>query len=417
MSSNTASTALTKCIACGSSDLWKYLDLGAQPPSNDFPTMEAMHEERRYPLSVQLCRSCGLSQLTHLVPSSEIFSDYAYLASSSKPLREHYAVMVYDILKRFTPPEGSICLDVGANDGITLSAYPSGKFRTVGIEPSSAGKVAREKGFAIIDRFLDHEAVELLKEQYGQAHIITATNVLAHIPNLPKAVECVQACLHENGVFVAEFPYYIDTMEQLYFDTIYHEHVSYLTLTPLVKVLNKAGLRLFDAARVAFGASGPALRIYCCLAESPYQMTDGLKTLLDEEEAWGITRETQYKKFSSNVFSVKTELVRVIDCLIRKGQNVGVMSAPAKGNTLLNFCGLDRSKLVAVAENNARKIGHVTPGSHIPIVDDETFLAMKIDYALLLSWNYADFFLHHSEFAKRGGKFIIPLPQPHIVPT
>ncbi len=417
MSSNPALTALGACIACGSSHLWKYLDLGDHPPSNDFPKAETLQEEKRYPLGVQLCRDCGLSQLTHVVPSSEIFDDYAYLASSSKPLRAHYAGMVADILTRFVPPDGALCLDIGANDGITLSAYPSGRFRAVGIEPSNAGKVAVEKGFTIIDRFLDHETVGILGSKYGKAHIITATNVMAHIPDLPGAVKCIKACLHEDGVFVAEFPYLIDTMEQLYFDTIYHEHVSYLTLTPLVKVFDRAGLRLFDAQRVDFGASGPAIRIYGCLAASHRQVTDDLNTLLAEEGAWGIAHEAQYNKFSGKVLEMKAELVRVIDDLRENGKSVGVMSAPAKGNTLLNYCGLDHAKLVAVAENNARKIGRVTPGSHIPIVDDETFLSMNVDYALLLSWNYADYFVQHSDFAKRGGKFIIPLPSPHIRPN
>ena len=416
MSSMNTPSALNACIACGSSELWLYLDLGYHPPSNDFLTRAALHQERKYPLGVQLCRACGLSQLTHLVPPSEIFSDYAYLASSSRPLTQHYNRMIADILERFSPPPGAVCVDIGANDGITLAAYPSGRYRVLGIEPSSAARAAREKGFTIINRFIDDEAAASVLKNYGAAHVITATNVLAHIPDLPQALACVQACLHAEGVFVAEFPYYIDTMEGLYFDTIYHEHVSYLTLTPLMKMLNGAGLKLFDAVRIEFGASGPALRIFCCHASDARRITDGLKKLLDEERTWGVTETEPYEHFARKVSKVKTELCGLIEHLLTRGHRIGVMSAPAKGNTLLNYCALDHSELIAVAENNERKIGRLTPGSHIPIVSDKDFLGMSIEYALLLSWNYADYFLQHSEFAKRGGKFIIPLPAPHISP-
>ena len=404
------------CRICGGTALEPYLDLGNQPPSNSFVTPAEAAREQSFPLAIALCRGCGLSQLSDVVSAEDIFDEYLYLSSTSKALLRHYSGMVADILARFSPDDGALMVDVGCNDGVLLKGYPKGRYRLLGIEPSSAGKFAREAGFDVEDAFFDEHTARRLEKSRGAAAVITATNVFAHVDDIASFARGVVALLATDGVYVTEFPYLCDMVEGLYFDTIYHEHLSYLALTPLKRLFDDVGLRAFRVERAAIGASGPALRLFVCRADAPYPVEDSVNAMLRDEKAWGIADPARYLEFAHRVDAVKKSIRDTVTGLNRKGLKVGAYCAPAKGNTLLNYVGLGPKDIVAVSDTNKLKIGRLTPGSHIPIIGEQAFFDAGITHALLLAWNYLDFFLDNAEFIKRGGKFIVPLPEPKIVP-
>jgi hypothetical protein len=405
-----------RCRFCGGTDLEPYLDLGSQPPSNSFLAAADVAQEQAFPLSVHLCRGCGLSQLVDVVHAEDIFDEYAYLSTSSKALCDYYQTLVSSLLARLEPSPGALVADVGANDGIMLDRYPKGVYRAVGVEPSSAGEVARAKGHVIEQAFFGRETAKRLRGEHGPVSIVTATNVLAHVDDTHDFAAGFAEWLADDGVAVFEFPYILDTIEQTLFDTVYHEHLGYLGLTPLTFLFAKVGLRAWRVERTSFGASGPALRLFACRESSP-RPTDGtVVAMLEAERVWGIREAHPYRDFAARVESVLSELRRLVAELRASGKRVGAYTAPAKGNTLLNSARFTAREIELVAENNERKIGKLTPGSHIPIVSDEEFLRRKPDVALLLSWNYADFFLRQSPYVHAGGKFLVPLPHPVLRP-
>lgn len=407
---------VTSCRICGDKALVEYLDLGDQPPSNSFIDPGQTTDEQSFPLKVALCRTCGLSQLSDVVSAADIFDDYLYLASTSKALCDHYAGLVAAALERFGFADGSLMVDIGCNDGIMLKGYPDDRFELLGVEPSSAGAYAREAGFEVDAAFFDRDTGERLRDSHGPASIITATNVFAHVDDIQSFASGIQALLADDGVYISEFPYLGDMLEQCYFDTIYHEHLSYLALTPLTRLFADTGLRAFRVERTDVGASGPALRLFVCRTDAPHQTDDTVADMLADEKSWGVTELPRYKEFADRVAAVKEELLTRIAELKEGGHIVGAYCAPAKGNTLLNYLGLTADDIVAVSDNNDLKIGKLTPGTHITVVNDQEFLESGVDYALLLAWNYADFFLANAEYVKQGGKFIVPLPEPVIRP-
>jgi len=404
------------CRICGGSDLVRYLSLGDQPPSNSFITDAEITSEQRFPLDVYLCTGCGLSQLLDIVSSEDIFDDYAYLSSTSRALCQHYQGMIDSVLADLRPPAGSLVVDIGCNDGITLNCYPQDTYRILGIEPSSAGQYAKERGFEVIERFFSEDCGRDVAGSHGKAKIVTATNVFAHVDDIAGFAAGVRELLDDDGVFIIEFPYLIDMIEALYFDTIYHEHLSYLSIAPLDVLFVKTGLRAFHVERTEVGASGPALRLFVCQADAPHAERETISALRAAETAWGVTGIKAYEQFAERVKKTGDDLVAMMQSLRADGAKIAAYGAPAKGNTLLNYIKADTSLIGVVAENNALKIGKVTPGTHLPIVSDEDFLAGGYTHALLLAWNYLDFFLEKSPFIQSGGKFIVPVPKPVIRP-
>jgi predicted TPR repeat methyltransferase len=268
------------CRACGGSALTEYLDLGAQPPSNSFPTPAEAPTEQRFPLRVALCTDCGMSQLRDVVASEDIFDDYAYLSSTSGALRRHYQGMVDALLADYAPADGAVIGDIGCNDGITLKCYPAGRYALVGIDPSSAGAYAREAGFDVVEAFFDEALGTKLAAERGPAALITATNVVAHVDDIASLFAGVRNWLAADGVFVAEFPYLLETVDHLYFDTIYHEHLSYLALTPLAALFDRIGLKAIAVSQQEIGASGPAIRLAVARADSPRPVDDSIPAIV-----------------------------------------------------------------------------------------------------------------------------------------
>ena len=404
------------CRICENKNLINYLNLGNQPPSNSFIEEKNLVNEQFFPLTVQLCEKCGLSQLNTIVSSSDIFDEYLYLSSTSKALVNHYGTMAQKIINKFEPEQNSLIVDIGCNDGITLKHYPKNRFKLLGIEPSSSAEFATKLGFNVEKEFFSEKFSKNLIAKYGKASIITATNVFAHVDNIKDFVSGISSFLKEDGVFIIEFPYLKNMLDQNFFDVIYHEHLSYLSISPLKYLFLLFNLKIFDIDSVKVGASGPGLRVYVSHINSKFKTEDIVNEYLEIENKSNYKEINIYKDFADRVFAIKNKIILSIKNLNNSKKIIGAFGAPAKGNTMLNFLEINNKEVIAVADNTPLKIGKLTPGTHIPIVSDSDFKKLKIDYALLLSWNYLDFFVNNSHFIKTGGKFIVPFPQPYIIP-
>jgi hypothetical protein len=403
------------CRYCGSTKLTRFLSLGDQPPSNSFISPDKIKFEKRYPLDVYLCQSCFLVQLIDVVPAEIIFDEYLYLSSSSKALKEHYANLAKMLTKRFKLKSGDVVVDIGCNDGILLEGYTLPGLVRLGVEPSKVAEIAIAAGFEVYKSFFGLKSSQTIVKKHKTAKIVTATNVFAHVDDIASFVAGLPTLLGNDGVFIIEAPYLIDLIDKTLFDTIYHEHLCYLSLTPMVPFLSRFGLEVFDIERVPFGASGPAIRVYIQNKTGKQMVKKTVKKMLDDEKKWGIGDIEKYLQYAQKIEKVKNNVLKLVEKIKLSGAKLGGYGAPAKGNTLLNYFGFTPNMLLCIAETNKVKQGLLTPGSHIPIVSEEEFIRIMPEYALLLTWNYLDFFLKKSEYIKKGGKFLVPLPKPKIV--
>jgi SAM-dependent methyltransferase len=396
----------------------EYLNLGDQPPSNSFIEPAGIESEKKFPLRVVLCTDCGLSQLDTVVSVKEIFDEYAYRSSTSRALKESFkelASRVTSLNFRSSIRSKKLVVDVGCNDGYLLKQFDPAEYKLLGIEPSSAATDAIAAGFVVERCFFGIETARELREKYGQADYILVTNVLAHVPNIKSFVQGVAHWLSDDGFFYVEFPYILDMVENRSFDTIYHEHLSYLSITPLVTLFKEFGLEIVDIEKCEIGGSGPFLRVSSKkeLYEFPIE-SEKVAHYLFNEANFDICNPDSYKIFSQEVFELKEVIFEQLLKWKNQGFMIGGFGAPAKGNTLLNFLKLDTSIISFIADNTPEKIGRITPGSHIPIISDIEFEELRLDVALLLSWNYLEYFLKNSSYVKKGGAFYVPFPIPRV---
>lgn len=406
----------TACRYCGSTRLTKFLSLGEHPPSNSFIRPDRIMAEKRYPLEVYFCKNCYLVQLLHVLPAEIIFDDYVYLSSSSKALKNHYARLVESESARFSVKAGDLVVDIGCNDGILLNCYSIPNVVRVGVEPSKVAEIARASGLEVVKAFFTPKVARHIVDTFGTAKVVTATNVFPHVDNSGGFVEGLALLLGDDGVGIIEASYLIDLVDQTLFDTIYHEHLCYLSLTPMIPFLARYGLEVFDVERVPFGASGPAFRVFVRNKVEGRPIEASVAQMLEDETKWGVGCSERYMVYGSQVERVKAGILSLMEKLRASGARIGGYGAPAKGNTLLNYLGISPIMLECIADTNKLKQDLLTPGSHIPIVSEEDFLNRMPEYALLLSWNYLDFFLKKSEYIHKGGRFIVPMPAPRIVP-
>ncbi len=405
---------ISKCRICEKNNFIKYLNLGNQPASNSF-LKKITEKENKYPLEVLLCKNCGLSQLSVVVSSKDIFSDYDYLSSNSKQLVLHYKKLVEKLVSKFKLTSNDLILDIGCNDGVLLNNYPLNINQIYGYEPSNAYKHIKNKNISVINKFFSKKNAELFIKKNTSPRIITITNVFAHIDNIRNFTQGLSTISNEQTIIIIEFPYLIDMIRKTYFDVIYHEHLSYLSLTPLIKLFKMFNLEIWDAEKLTIGASGPALRIFVSKKNNHNIKTKRLKKFIKYEKEWGINKIRNYKNFSTEVSQIKKQFIKIISSIRKKNKKIGCFTAPAKGNTLLNYLNVSNKTIKYVAENNVKKINKFTPGTKYKIISDKDFNNKKIDYAILLSWNYKNFFIKNSKFFLKGGKFIIPFPRPKVI--
>ncbi|MSU58888.1 MAG: class I SAM-dependent methyltransferase [Pedosphaera sp.] len=404
-----------KCRSCGSTGAALILDLGRQPLANNLLTpTDLAKAEPKFPLRLAVCQSCWLLQITDLVPPVELFSEYLYFSSFSDLMLRHSREACEGYLKEFGLNDRSLVVEVASNDGYLLQNFVKAKVPCLGIEPAAnIAKVAREKGIETLVEFFGQKLAGHLAVQNRQADLILGNNVFAHAPDTNDFVAGLKTLLKPDGRIALEFPYGADFIEHTEFDTIYHEHVFYFTLTALKPLFERHGLTIFRIQRLPI--HGGSLRLFAGHTGA-HAVEKSAVDLLAEETRKGVNAPGYYEGFGNQVRAIKDDLVALLAKLKRESKRIAAYGASAKGSTLLNYYGVGADTLDFVADRSTYKQGWLTPGTHIPIVPPEELLKRKPDYTLLLTWNFADEILAQQKaYRDAGGKFIVPIPRVKVI--
>ena len=404
------------CRMCKSPSLTQFLDLGFTPPSDQFLRKEQLLEpEVYYPLKVMVCSECGLAQLSYVVSPEVLYRhDYPYESSLTKMGQLHWAEFAQTTVKRLKLGSDDLVVDIGSNVGVLLEAFKNQGTRILGVDPASnIVRIAERRGIETLNEFFSIDVARKILSEKGHASVITGTNVFAHIDDLDSLMKSVDILLNEHGVFIIEAPYFVNLIKNLEYDTIYHEHLSYLSVKPLLRFFSRFGMEVFDIEQRDI--HGGSFRVYVSRA-GKMPISPVVFELLKSEEEMGVHTLNLLNQFSQAVQHNREELVWLLRQLKHDGKRIVGVSAPAKGMTLLNYCRIGTETLDFLTEKSKLKIGRVSPGMHIPVVPDDKLLEEVPDYALLLAWNFAEEIMGNlSSYRDRGGKFIIPIPRPRIV--
>lgn len=403
------------CLGCSGKLPEPFLDLGKTPLANAYIGPKHVHlPEVTFPLAVAYCPACHLVQLTDLVPPEKMFSEYLYFSSYSDSFLAHARDMTQSLIERFHLTGKSRVMEIGSNDGYLLQYFQQRGIPVLGVEPAkNIATEAERRGIPTLNRFFGSTAIQEIVGNFGMADLIIGNNVLAHVPTINDFLKAVKACLKPNAVAVFEFPYLKELLDKTEFDTIYHEHVFYFSLSAIKNLAERAGLELFDATPQS--VHGGSLRIFLQY-KGARPITTAVGVLLSEEKASGLTNSESYASFSRDVATLKQELLGMLRGLKELGKRLAAYGAPAKGNTLLNYCGIGTDLLDFTVDRSPHKQGLFTPGSRLPIRPPEDLPKLMPDYTVILPWNIADEIIaQQKDYLHKGGHFIIPVPKPRIV--
>lgn len=393
------------------------MDLGTSPLSNAFLKKEMLDNvEKKFPLCAYVCDNCFLVQLPEFEKPENIFEDYAYFSSYSCTWLEHAKNYVSMMIKKFGFNEKSLVLEIASNDGYLLQFFKEKNVPILGIEPAlNVAKVAKEKGIPTLTKFFSVDTANELRKEGKLADLIVGNNVLAHVPNLNEFVKGLKILLKSTGVITLEFPHILQLIQKNQFDTIYHEHFSYFSLLTLRKIFSFHGLIIFDVDEIP--THGGSLRIYVRHTENDdIPINERINNLLEKEKQYELENISTYINFIKNVEKAKTKLQKFINCARESGKKIVCYGAAAKGNTLLNYCKIEKNFIDYVVDQNPYKQGLFLPGTHIPIKSPDEIQKTKPDYIIILPWNLKDEIMEQMKEVKDwGGKFVIPIPEVYIV--
>lgn len=405
---------LTRCRVCGSSKQKKYLDLGETPLANNFVSSVKLNNEQYYPLNVVLCNDCYFSQLSIVVRPEIMFKEYTFRSSISNTFTKHCNEFKQDIIEEFDLKKDQLIIDIASNDGTLLKHFKD-VCRVLGIEPSlNIAKLSSMSGIDTIEAFWSERIAEYIVDKYGKALIVSAFNVFAHVNNIHSFIKGVKKVLSKNGYFVLEFPHHLQLVRNNEFDTVYHEHLSYLLIKPLVRLFELYSMRI---ARVEeYDIHGGSVRLYVEHLEGKNRSDESLIKMLEFEMSSHLFKISTYSYFQDRIKIYKHNFIAKINQIKIKGKIIAGYGASAKGSTLLNYCNLSNSDLVCIFDGTPEKQNKLTPGTNIPILPEDQLGIVKPDYLLLLAWNYADEIIEKtSEFKKHGGRYIVPLPSFRLI--
>ncbi|MFJ3315512.1 class I SAM-dependent methyltransferase [Herbaspirillum huttiense] len=402
-----------KCRHCQTELHDTFLDLGFSPPSNAYLRAEDLRRpETTYPLKVMVCRQCWLVQTEDYTHYDQLFAtDYAYFSSTSSTWLAHAARYVDMIAARLNLNAQSLVVELAANDGYLLQYVQQKGIPCLGVEPTtSTADAARARGIAIVEEFFGVALGQRLRESHGVADLIAANNVLAHVPDINDFVGGMRALLAPQGTVTVECPHLLNLIAQAQFDTVYHEHFSYLSLVAVQRVMQSQGLRVYDVEELP--THGGSLRIYACHTDAAIAATPAVQAMLAREREAGLERIEGYAGFQARAEEIKLQLLSFLLEQKRAGKKVLAYGAAAKGNTLLNYSGVHPDLLAMVADAAPSKQDKYMPGSHIPIVSPQRLLDEKPDVVLILPWNIKDEVAQQlAEIRAWGGRFAIAVPQ------
>ena len=405
---------LTACRSCNATELLPVLSLGSTPLANALRSeQELTLTELVYPLDVVFCPQCTLVQITETVSPELLFREYAYFSSFSDTMLRHVEQLVERLRQERSLAHDSLAMEIASNDGYLLQFYHAAGIPVLGIEPArNIAEVAQQRGIPTVCDFFGTDAARRLAEAGRSADVLHANNVLAHVADLNGFVAGIKTLLSDDGVAVLETPYVRDLLVHVEFDTIYHEHLCYYSLTALDQLFRRHGLEISDVERIAI--HGGSLRLFVVHAGTE-PATPAVAQLLKEESEWVSTTDV-YRSFAERVNCLRDELVTLLRQLKASGHRIAAYGASAKGSTLLNYFGIGRDMLDYVVDRSPVKQNRYTPGTQLRILDPSNLLKDSPDYVLLLTWNFRDEILEQqAEYRTQGGKFIIPIPEVTVV--
>lgn len=402
------------CMNCGKGNLHEFLDLGRQPNGNNCPTEDEKASELTFPLRMLVCSDCWQVQIDEFPPQDMLFHDHPYITGVNAPVVSHFQELVPHLIARLELEPADLAIDIGCNDGTLLHTFAQHDLRVLGVDPSKrTGELAWQKGVTVFRTFWNAETGRAMRQLNVQPQVITATAVFYHVPDLHDFLTGLGEVMGSRTVFVVQGVNLKDLIERNTFDHFYHEHSCIHSLLALQPLLQRHGLRMMD---VEFSeVYGRSFILYIVRDEHPTPTTEAVAAAIAAEKAAGLDRLETYFKFTERVRDNVRELKALLADLKRQGKRVFALGAPVKGGTLLNFAGIGPELVSCATEVNPFKIGRLTPGTHIPIVDERT-LPETPDYYLVLSWNILDFLREkYDAFLRRGGRFIVPVPEISVV--
>lgn len=406
----------TVCRICGGDRLKSFLSLGPTPLANSFlHSPEEFDHEKSFPLDVYYCETCHLVQLIDIIDPEYLFRDYIYLTGTSDTIAAHNANYAKTLVEMLALGQDDLVIEIASNDGSLLKCFQQYKVKTLGVEPAiNIAKIANESGIETIDRFFNADEAQNIRDVYGSAKVVIGNNVLGHVNEARDFLLGFKNLITKDGYVVIEVPYLRDLIQKLEYDTIYHEHLSYFSVTPLLQLFKSVGLVILQIDHLP--VHGGSIRIYAGLLETFGDHSSSVMEISEEETSIGLNGFARYDKFAQDANKNRHALKELLGSLRTSGNTIAGYGAPAKGNTLLNYCGIDTQLLNFTVDKNPMKVGLFTPGMHIPVYTVSSLLECQPDYVLILAWNFAQEIMRQQrDYQNRGGKFILPIPEPTIV--
>jgi SAM-dependent methyltransferase len=405
-----------ECRLCGAPLARTFVDLGMSPLCESYIPAEQLDEpEVFYPLHVRLCDNCLLVQLPAYVPGEDIFSDYAYFSSYSDSWVAHAKRYADAMIERLSLTPGSLVTEVASNDGYLLQHFLAAGVPVLGVEPAAnVAEAARARGIGTEVRFLSAATGRDIARAHGRADLVAANNVFAHVPDIKDFAAGLRTLVKDDGLVTLEFPHLLRLIERRQYDTIYHEHFSYLSLLTSARALGTAGLRVIDVDELP--THGGSLRVYAQPEEAAGEPAAAVKAVLATEQAAGLHAVAGHQGFAAEVLKIKSDLLGFLLTAVAGGQSVAGYGAPGKGNTLLNHCGIRSDLLAYTVDRSPVKQGRFLPGTHIPIHAPERLAETRPDYILVLPWNLREEISQQLAYVRSwGGKLVFPIPELEVI--